>query len=100
MNESILFFSEKIEKKYKVYLNYDISEIILKKIENNFLKLKQIKKCIIHKKNKLSNQQSNFKKQSFRTSDIYIISKILDYEKYLNQLNNDKQFKYEVLKEW
>lgn len=100
MNKSILFFSEKIEKKYKVYLNYDISEIILKKIENNFLKLKQIKKCIIHKKNKLSNQQSNFKKQSVRTSDIYIISKILDYEKYLNQLNNDKQFKYEVLKEW
>ena len=100
MNESFYFFSNKIENKYNVYLNYDICEIIINKINDNLIKLEKIKKNIEHKKNKLSNKQSNFRKQTSRTSDIYIVSKILDYENYLKKIINDKEFKYEVLKKW
>jgi len=100
MNNSIYFFSNKIENKYNVYLNYDICEMILEKININLIKLDQIKKNIEHKKNKLSNKQSNFRKQSIRTSDIYVVSKILDYENYLKKLIDDKEFKYEILKKW
>ena len=99
-NNSIYYFSNKIENKYKVYVNYDICEIIINKIQNNLNKLDKIKKNIEHKKNKLSNKKSNFIKQSIRTSDIYIVSKILDYENYLKKIINDKEFKYEVLKKW
>ena len=99
-NNSIYYFSNKIENKYNVYLNYDICEIIINKIQNNLNKLDKIKKNIEHKKNKLSNKKSNFIKQSIRTSDIYIVSKILDYENYLKKIINDKEFKYEVLKKW
>ena len=42
----------------------------------------------------------NFRKQSIRTSDIYVVSKILDYENYLKKLIDDKEFKYEVLKKF
>ena len=100
MNNSIYFFSNKIENKYKVYINYDLCEIILEKININLNKLNEIKKNIEHKKNKLSNKQSNFRKQSIRTSDIYVVSQILDYENNLKKLINDKEFKYEVLKKW
>ena len=100
MNNSIYFFSNKIENKYNTYLNYDICEMILEKIIINLTKLDQIKKNIEHKKNKLSNKQSNFRKQSIRTSDIYVVSKILDYENNLKKLISDKDFKYEVLKKW
>ena len=100
MNESVYFFSNKIENKYKVYINYDLCEIIIDKIKNNLNKLNEIKKNIEHKKNKLSNKQSNFRKQSIRTSDIYVVSKILDYENNLKKLMDDKEFKYEVLKKW
>ena len=100
MNESILYFSDKIQNKYNVYLNYDICEMILDKININLLKLDQIKKNIEHKKKKLTNKQSNFRKQSIRTSDIYVVSKILDYENYLKKLIDDKEFKYEILKKW
>ena len=99
-NNSIYYFSNKIENKYNVYLNYDICEIIINKIQNNLNKLDKIKKNIENKKNKLSNKKSNFIKQSIRTSDIYIVSKILDYENYLKKIINDKEFKYEVLKKW
>jgi len=100
MNDSIYFFSNKIENKYKVYINYDICEIIIDKTKNNLIKLNEIKKNIEHKKNKLTNKKSNFRKQSIRTSDIYVVSKILDYENNLKKIINDKEFKYEVLKKW
>ena len=44
MNESFYFFSNKIENKYNVYLNYDICEIIINKINDNLIKLEKIKK--------------------------------------------------------
>tara|TARA_B100001094_G_C18166028_1_gene792107 strand:+ start:1808 stop:2110 length:303 start_codon:yes stop_codon:yes gene_type:complete len=100
MSESIYFFSNKIENKYNVFINYDLCEIIINKINNNLIKLDKIKKNIEHKKKKLTNKQSNFKKQSIRTSDIYIVSRISDYENYLKKIIYDEKFKYEVLSEW
>ena len=100
MNDSIYFFSEKIENKYNIYLNYDICEIILNKINKNFNKLIYIRNCIEHKKYKLVNKKKGISKQSCQTSDIYIVSKILDYDNHLYKLINDKDFKYEVLKKW
>ena len=100
MNNSIYYFSNIIENKYNVYISYDLCEIIINKIKINLNKLNEIKKNIEHKKNKLSNKKSNFRKQSIRTSDIYVVSKILDYENYLKKIIYDKEFKYEVLKKW
>jgi len=100
MNNIIYYFSNKVENKYKVYINYDICEIIINKIINNINKLINIKKNIEHKKNKLVNKKKGISKQSCQTSDIYVVSKIIDYENYLNKLLYDKKFKYNVLKKW
>ena len=100
MSNSIYYFSDKIENKYNIYINYDISEIIINKIKQNLNKLSNIKKNIIHKRNKLLNRKHRICKQSCQTSDIYIISNILDYDNYLEKLKYDKDFKYEVLKKW
>jgi len=100
MNKSIFFFSNKIENKYNIYLNYDICEIILNKINKNINKLIYIKRCISHKKYKLVNKKKGISKQSCQTSDIYVVSKIIDYDNYLNKLLYDKKFKYNVLKKW
>lgn len=94
MNKSILFFSKKIEDKYKIYINYDISEMILNKIEYNLYQInitKEKLKCKLKKYNKLLNIRSP------KVFDSYILHKKKIYRKLLYNIYNNEKTRYDIL---
>ena len=94
MNQSILFFSDKIENKYNVYLNYDICEMILEKVNYNMY---QINLSIEKIKSKLRRYNKLLNLKSPKVFDTYILHKKKIYRKLLIKINIDRQTRYNIL---
>ena len=94
MNKEILFFSDKIENKYKVYLNYDICELILEKINYNLFHINLSKEKI---KSKLKRYNKLLNLKSPKVFDTYILHKKKMYRKILIKINNDSRTRYNIL---
>ena len=94
MNNSILFFSKKIENKYNVYLNYDICEIILEKINYNMFYINNSRDKI---KSKLKRYNKLLNIKSPKVFDNYILNKKKKYRQILIKIDNDIQTRYNIL---
>ena len=94
MNQSILFFSDKIENKYNVYLNYDICEMILEKVNYNMY---QINLSIEKIKSKLRRYNKLLNLKSPKVFDTYILHKKKIYRKLLIKINKNRQTRYNIL---
>lgn len=94
MNESVLFFSEKIEKKYNVYLNYDICELIQEKINYNMFQINLTREKI---KSKLKRYDKLLNLRSPKVFDSYILHKKKMYRKLLLKINNDEKTRYNII---
>jgi len=94
MNKSIYYFSDKIENKYKVYINYDISEMILEKINYNLYQINLSKEKI---KSKLKRYNKLLNLKSPKVFDTYILHKKKTYRKLLIKINRDRQTRYNIL---
>ena len=94
MNESILYFSDKIQNKYNVYLNYDICEMILDKINYNMFQIELVKSRI---KSKLKRYNKLLNLKSPKVFDTYILHKKKMYRKLLIKIDKDVQTKHNIL---
>ena len=94
MNKSIYYFSDKIEKKYNVYLNYDICEMILEKVNYNLFQINLSKEKI---KSKLKRYNKLLNLKSPKVFDTYILHKKKIYRKLLIKINKDRQTRYNIL---
>ena len=94
MNKSIYYFSDKIEKKYNVYLNYDICEMILEKVNYNLFEINLSKEKI---KSKLKRYNKLLNLKSPKVFDTYILHKKKIYRKLLIKINKDRQTRYNIL---
>ena len=94
MNHSILFFSNKIQNKYNVYLNYDICEMILDKINYNMYQIELVKGKI---KSKLRRYDKLLNIKSPKVFDSFILQKKKMYRKLLIKIDTDIQTKHNIL---
>ena len=94
MNKYINFFSDKIQNKYNVYLNYDICEMILDKINYNMFQIELVKGKI---KSKLKRYNKLLNLKSPKVFDTYILHKKKMYRKILIKINNDSGTRYNIL---
>ena len=94
MNHSILFFSNKIQNKYNVYLNYDICEMILDKINYNIFQIELVKGKI---KSKLRRYDKLLNIKSPKVFDTFILQKKKMYRKLLIKVDKDRQTKHNIL---
>ena len=94
MNNSILFFSNKIENKYNVYLNYDICEMLLNKINYNMFQIELVKGRIKSKLRRYNNLLNN---KSPKVFDSFILQKKKMYRKLLIKIDKDIQMKHNIL---
>ena len=94
MNQSILFFSEQIENKYNVYLNYDICETILEKVNYNMFQIELVKGKI---KSKLRRYDKLLNIKSPKVFDNFILQKKKMYRKLLIKISKDRETRYNIL---
>jgi len=94
MNKSIYFFSDRIQNKYNIYLNYDICEMILEKINYNMFYI-NISRDKIKSKLKRYNKLLNIK--SPKVFDNYILNKKKMYRQLLIKINRDRKTRYNIL---
>ena len=94
MDKSIYFLSYKIENKYNVYLNYDICEIILNKINYNLFKINLSREKI---KSKLKRYNKLLNIKSPKVFDCYILQKKKMYRNLLIKIDRDSNTRYNIL---
>lgn len=94
MNKSILFFSDKIQKKYNIYLNYDICETIIDKINYNNYKINLYKERIKFKLRRINYLNNTKMCNSF---DLYLLYKQKKYNKMLNNIIYNDKFRLNIL---
>tara|TARA_B100001093_G_C26218365_1_gene755015 strand:- start:270 stop:575 length:306 start_codon:yes stop_codon:yes gene_type:complete len=94
MDKNILFFSNKIQEKYKFYLNYDICEIILEKINYNMNQINITRdklKSKIKRINKLLNNKSP------KVFDNYLLYNKKKYVKIFRNFDLNHNLKLKIL---